>query len=691
MAATLPHRPPLLCIVNRLLVGLWLITAVLLTGCQLSPTTTGADIPRALDQPTPASEIGPTNDVEATTAAVATATIVEVLVETVEVFVATPEPAAEPDHLVVCLTEEPVSLFPYAPDQVGTAPIYHAIFENNITRLNFGHQAHGIEKLPSLADGDARLETVTVTSGDLIVDAAGRVGELEIGAELLNAAGEIVVFAGEPVVMERLAVNFTLKPRTWSDGRAVTAVDSVFSFELAAMAETAVGHSPLQFTASYQATGPLTLRWTGLPGYFDDTYFLNIWPPLPQHAWSGLSTAEKLTDETVNRRPIGDGPFVVESWLPGDRIELRRNEVYYRADQGFPRLERLTFRFLADEERLLDDLFAGHCDIVPRHGALLAQTTLLLDAEASGLLVPHFVSGTIYEHIGFGINSYGGYGDNIGRPDWFEDEQVRQAVAMCTNRAEMVTQLLFGRSPILHSYLPDDHPQAPGLLDQWPYDPDAANELLDDLGYQLGRSGLRSYPGGPNGEFAGEPFRVRLATNQGNEMRQRLTQIFQANMLDCGITVERYNLPATELFADGPAGPIFGRRFDLVAFGWPIDHNLACNLFLSDNVPGPADEINRDHYHEGATFGGWAGNNYTGWIGETFDEACGQTIMTLPGTAEYQAGHQQAAAIFARQLPVIPLFPRLSVAVARPEVSNFKPDPTQPSDLYNLYEISLTP
>jgi peptide/nickel transport system substrate-binding protein len=667
--------------------SLLLLLAGFLLGCQTDPLVSGEEV---------MAELSPEQSAAAASVIVPSATVVEVVIETIEVTVPTPEPSPKLDHLVVCLAQEPVSLYPYAEDRTTAVPIHHAIFENNITQLNYGYQAHGLEKLPSLADGDAHLERMTVTAGDRVVDAADRVVELEIGAELINAAGEIVAFAGEPVIMERLVVDFTLKPRVWSDGRAVTAVDSVYSFELASATETAVDRYLVERTASYLATGRLDLRWTGLPGFYDDTYFLNLWPPLPRHIWSALSPAELLTAEMTNRIPVGDGPFVVESWQPGNRLELRRNTAYYRAGEGLPLLERLTFRFLPQADRLLDELLAGDCDIVPQHGILLTQSTLLFEAEASGLLVPYFQGGTIYEHIGFGINSYGGYGDNIGRPDWFEDEQVRWAVAMCTNRQEMMEQLLFGRSVILNSYVPDSHPLAPSELPRWPYDPDRANALLDELGYELGRDGIRRYPGGPNGEFTGEPFRVRLATTQGNEMRQRLTQLFQRNMLDCGINIERYSLPASDLFADGsasdgPAGPVFGRRFDMVAFGWPIDHNLACNLFLSDNVPGPADELNPDHYRESATFGGWVGNNYTGWISEAFDEACWQTMMMLPGTAVYTDNHQEAIAIFARELPIIPLFPRLSLAVARPEVINFNVDATQPSELYNIYEIGLQP
>jgi peptide/nickel transport system substrate-binding protein len=674
-----------------------LLLATLLFGCQTEPPVRSQQV---VPEPSPSQPALPESEI------IPTATVVEVIIETIEVALPPPEPAPESDHLVVCLTQEPVSLYPYMEDQTAALPIHHAIFENNITRLNYGYQAQGIEKLPSLADGDARLEMVTVAAGDRVVDAVGRAVELDFGVELFNAAGEIVAFAGEPVIMEHLVVDFTLKPRVWSDGRAVTAVDSVYSFDLASAADTAADDHLLQRTASYQATGRLGLRWSGLPGFYDDTYFLNLWQPLPRHIWYELSAADLSKADIVNRTPVGDGPFMVEAWLPGNRLELRRNPAYYRTDEGLPLSERVTFRFLPQAEQLLDELLGGDCDIVPQHSVLLSQATLLLEAEAGGLLVPYFQAGTIYEHIGFGINSYGGYGDDIGRPDWFEDEQVRQAMVMCTNRQAMVDQLLFGRSFTLNSYVPDSHPLAPPDMAVWPYDPDRGNELLDELGYESGRDGIRRYPGGPNGEFIGEPFRVRLLTTQGNEMRQRLTQLFQENMLDCGIRVERHSLPASELFADGAvgdgstgdeaagggaAGPVFGRRFDLVAFGWPIDHDLACNLFLSDNVPGPADEINPDHYRGAATFGGWLGNNYTGWINEAFDNACWQTMAELPETAVYNNSHQQAITIFARELPIIPLFPRLSVAVARPEVINFNLDVTQPSELYNLYEIGLQP
>ncbi len=62
---------------------------------------------------------------------------------------------------------------------------------------------------------------------------------------------------------------------------------------------------------------------------------------------------------------------------------------------------------------------------------------------------------------------------------------------------------------------------------------------------------------------------------------------------------------------------------------------------------------------------------------------------SLPGTPEYVENHMEAQRIFSQDVPVIPLFLRLKVAATRPEVQNFNVDPTQNSELYNIYEYDV--
>ncbi|MEM7331446.1 MAG: ABC transporter substrate-binding protein, partial [Chloroflexota bacterium] len=406
-----------------------------------------------------------------------------------------------------------------------------------------------------------------------------------------------------------------------------------------------------------------------------------IWQPLPEHHLGGFSAAELLEAEESSRTPIGDGPYKIDEWVAGDSIVLSPNEFYY---EGAVPLNSVTYKFIPDTNQLIAQLLSGSCDIGTQDGMGADQSPFLIEAESSGLLTPYFQTGTVFEHIDFGINSYGDYGDGVGRPDWFEDVRVRQAMTMCTDRQSMVDNILFGRSEVIHSYIPSVHPLYPEGLTEWPFDVEAANALLDEVGFVDGDGdGIRE------DSATGTAFAITLGTTTGNEMRQQLTQIFKENMLECGIDVELYYLPASEWFADGPDGPLFGRRFDLGEFAWLTGVEPSCGLYTSDAVTGPEDEVNPDHYTEGTTFGGWGNASNTGWVNESYDLACNRARGALPGTADYSEGHAEAQVIFSQEVPVIPLFLRLKVAAARTDVLNFGVDPTQNSELYNMYEIDL--
>ena len=602
-----------------------------------------------------------------------TRVVTETVVETVEV-----EPEAEPagpKDLIVCMAQEPETLYVYGGSTLVASAIRHAVFTNDFTTLSYGYQSEGLEKMPSLADGDAIVNVVEVQPGDMVRDVTDTVVAWGEGVTVANADGEDVVFDGNPVMMEQMVVDFTMKQRYWSDGEPVTADDSVYSFEIVGDPDSTTSKYTVERTASYEATGDLTTRWTSVPGFKDATYFINFWGPLPRHHLGGFSAAELLTAEESSRLPLGDGAFKIDEWIAGDSIRLSPNEFYYRADEGLPYLNSVTYKFIPDTNQLIAQLLSGACDIGTQDGMDVGQAPFLIEAENNGLLTPYFQTGTVYEHIDFGINSYGDYGDGVGRPDWFEDVRVRQAMTMCTDRQSMVDNILFGRSEVIHSYIPSVHPLYPaGELTEWPYDVEAANALLDEVGYVDGDGdGIRE------DSVTGVPFHVTLGTTTGNEMRQQLTQIFKENLLQCGVDVELYYLPAGEWFADGPDGVLFGRRFDLGEFAWLTGVEPSCNLYNTVSITGPEEE----------GFGGWGNANETGWSNPDFDAECARAQGNLPGTADYEEGHKAAQVIFSDQVPVIPLFLRLKVAAARPNVLNFGVDPTQNSELYNIFEFDL--
>lgn len=584
-------------------------------------------------------------------------------------------------ELVVCLPREPETLYRYGRITRVERAVLHGLYENDYTHLTFDHQPQGLVKLPNLADGDAQWQQVTVRAGDRVVDVTGQVIVLALGDRVRGADGETAVFAGAPLVMSQLTADFSLKPRTWADGQPVTAADSVFSFTVAAHPDTPAPKSKIERTASYSALDEFTTRWVGLPGFSDPTYFTNFWGPLPQHSWGDYSPAELLSLSEVQRAPLGDGPFRVAEWVSGQYLRLEPNPFYYRAAEGLPRLESVVFRFLPDTDRRLVQILTGQCDIVTQDAVDFSQTTLFLEAEVGGLMQPYFQIGTVYEAISLGVNSWDNYGDGRGRLDWFEDVRVRQALALCLNRQRMVGVLFNGRSTLMHAQIPAVHPLFPPEIQIWPYDVAAANDLLDAAGYRdTNRDGWRE------DLLTGQPFQVRFTTTTQIGLNQQLANLVQDDLRQCGIDVQIELLPVSQWYGNGEESPLFGRRFDMGQIAWPVSEQSYCHLFASWEITGPADRLNPLN---DTPYAGWDGLNNTGWSLPAYDAACRKARDLLPGMPGYVENFQETQLLLARELPMIPLFMRAKLALAQPQVHHFQLDPTQESELWNLFALDL--
>jgi peptide/nickel transport system substrate-binding protein len=649
------------------------IIMVALVSCRSKPEPSTAT-PDLAEHPAPTAETNAASEEEGEPPELVTIEVTRVIVEN-ELVVVTPEPAEEeeePKELVVCISEEPETLYPYGLRNTSTTAthVLQGVYEASFTNREFDYQARGLEKMPSLADDDAVLSVVLVDEGDVVVDSDGDVVTLREEVRVIDATGEEVSFEGTPLEMNQLVVSFSLKPMIWSDGTPITADDSVFSFELASDPHTPIPKNLIARTHSYEATGDLSLEWTGVPGFYDRSYFTNIWTPFPRHYWGEISAEELLEADVSTRRPLSSGPFVISEWIPGDQIVLVKNENYYLANEGLPLVDIVRFVFVPNSSQQIASLLSGQCDIATQDGISVSDIPSLLEAEENGLLTPYQQIGTVFEHVDFGINPVNEY--MTERPDWFEDVRVRKAFTMCTDRQRMVDELLHSQSEVIHSYIPGTHPLYPEDATEWPYDPVAANELLDSAGFaDIDEDGIRNDP------RTGSKFKVKLLSSIGNEIAENVAFRIQDDLIRCGIEVVPEFLTNDEYYADGPEGPLFGRRFDLAAFPWLISTEPNCALYLSTRIPGEENAWNRSF------------NNQTGFVNEDFDAACSTALSILPGMPGYEENHQQAMRVWSEELPIIPLFMRVKVAASRPEVKNLNLDPTQPSELWNLYEIDI--
>lgn len=593
-----------------------------------------------------------------------------------------PTPTLAPHNLTVCLGAEPNTLYPFGAPNAAARSVLAAIYDGPIDTVGYEYQPVILAQLPSLANGDAQIVSTPVQAGAQIVDANGNVVLLAQGVRVRPAACRaddcIITWDGTtPLQLDQMIVTFRLKPDiTWSDGTPLTADDSVFAYSIASDPSAIANTYLLDRTAVYEAADATSVQWWGMPGFIDPTYFTNFWQPVPKHLWSQFPAAQLPQVDVSSRAPVGWGPYVVQEWSAGDHITLAKNAHYFRASEGYPKFDFLTFRFISDPNTAISELSAGRCDILDPTIRLDGQAGLLKEMQAGEQVQAFFTQGMNIEWLGLGITP-AAYDDGYDtlyqkdRADIFADGHTRQAIAYCANRQAVVDQVLFGLVSVPNTYLPVDHPLYDKNIDPIPFDPAVGISLLEQAGWKDtdGNPATPRQAVAVKNVPAGTPLQLSYYTT-GATQRRQVTDLLAQSLAQCGIGLELHYLDQNDLYASGPSGILFGRRFDLIEYAMGVNGiEPPCAWFTSSEIP--------------STSNSWIGTNVTGYKNPQFDAACRAAQLALPDDPTYAASYRQTEVLFSTDLPAIPLYYRLRVAAARPDFCHFDLDPSA-NPLWNI-------
>ncbi|HSO13845.1 MAG TPA: ABC transporter substrate-binding protein [Anaerolineales bacterium] len=585
-----------------------------------------------------------------------------------------PMPTPASRSLTICLGDEPTTLYPYGGLNSAARSVLSAVYDGPMDVSDYVHEAVILEKVPNLADGDAQVGTVTVSAGDLVVESGGAVVSLETGVRIRPSGCRsdscAVNYDGSSQIqMDQMVATFTmLEGLTWSDGEPLTANDSVYSFGLASSDDTPVSKFLFDRTQTYEAADDVTVQWWGLPGFIDPEYYTNFWMPLPEHKWSEFSASELLQVDVSSRAPLGWGPYILEGWTPGESIHLIKNLNYFRAESGLPKFDELTYLFMPDANTAMTALVDGTCDVLDPSINLDGQVSLLQQMQADEQARLLTAQTNTMEWLGFGIlhasydNGYNSTGSNPDRPDFFGDVRIRKAIAFCLDRQKVVDTVLFGLTHVPDSYLPFDHPLHNGNLQTYEFDPASGREILEQAGW-IDHDNDPSTPRQSLGVSKvpnGIPLVLNYFTTSATQRRQ-VVEIFTASLAECGIGLNPVYYTASDFYAQGPVGPLFGRQFDLAQYAIGVDTlEPQCSWFTTNQIPKESNN--------------WVGTNVSGFSDPDFDNACEGALQVLPNEPEYTS-HQRAQEFFAFELPSIPLYMRLKVAATRNDFCGFTLDP----------------
>lgn len=249
----------------------------------------------------------------------------------------------------------------------------------------------------------------------------------------------------------------------------------------------------------------------------------------------GQATAvivEPKSADSNMTKPVGTGPFMLENWVKGSSITLKKWPGYRNA--GAVKLNRATFRFIQDPAAQVAAMMAGDVDAFPR---ITPRSVQQFKGNNRFQVV---VSGSRAKTI-LALN-------NKKKP--FDDVRVRRAVAMAIDRKAVIQGAGDGYGVPIGSHYP---PSAPGYVDTTgvnPYNPERARALLKEAGVTGPLEVTITLPPPPYARQGGEVIASQLskvginARLQNVEWAQWLSNVYGAKNYDMTIIshVEPFDL-----------------------------------------------------------------------------------------------------------------------------------------------------
>ena len=269
---------------------------------------------------------------------------------------------------------------------------------------------------------------------------------------------------------------------TWSDGEVFDADDVVFTFLM--MRDFPAANTAALPVADAVAVDPLTVEISFESTTFAQEPTIGELPIVPEHIYSTFEdpSAEQVED------PVGTGPYELDRF--SDQLyTFVRNEDHWMA-------EEFAARTLAwpsyTSQTMATAMQAGDIDWAGDFIANIDEIFVEHDPEHRG----HWYPGNGIFNLTF----------NLEKELW-QDRELRRGISLAIDRQELSDIAMLGYVDVPHpTALPRPTFEefiAEDLRDQeFTFDPDEAERVLDAAGYELGADGVRTAPDGTPLSFA---------------------------------------------------------------------------------------------------------------------------------------------------------------------------------------------
>lgn len=344
------------------------------------------------------------------------------------------------------------------------------------------------------------------------------------------------------------------------------------------------------------------------------------------------------SDAAIGQSPLGSGPYRFVEFAPDDHVTLAAFTGYYR---GAPKNAGVTFKVVPDETMRGLELRKGDVDLVVND----LSPDLIHGLRATPGLSVISGPGTDYAYIGL----------NLLDPA-LRDRRVRQAIAYAIDREAIVRYLRRDQARPAAGIVPSMSWASAPDVRSFPHDVAKARTLLDEAGYP-----------DPDGDGPAPRLTLSLKTSTSEVYRVQAAAL-QQMLAAAGIGIEIRSYEFATLFSDVVRGNV--QLYTLIFTGGSVaDPDILRRVFHSSQTP-PAG-FNRAHYANADV------DRLLDLASAAFDET------------ERRRAYVDAQRLIAIDVPIVSLWTRTNVAVARADLSGIRLTPV--GDLDFLRDVSRTP
>ncbi len=319
---------------------------------------------------------------------------------------------------------------------------------------------------------------------------------------------------------------------TCHDGEALTAEDAAYSFNRAADPENAFTGNTPGFVFS-------SIDFQSAEALDDLRVQINIGAPNPiafgliaEVFIHCMDSYEAMTLDEAASNPVGSGLYRLAEWRRGSEVVL---EAVEGADVGF---QNIIWRIIPEASTRSAELMAGNVDIITNVAP--DQMDVI---NASGVAEVNPIQGTRRMYVGFNLSETMAQepgGDAIQDPD------VRRALQYAVDVPTICSALLNFECERMTGIV--NPPNANQSIEPYPYDPELAEQLLDEAGWPRGDDGIR--------------FSIAFQAGQGRYLNdanvvQAIAQYLSDVGLDVDLQIMEWSSVYIPIIRERNAGPLY--------------------------------------------------------------------------------------------------------------------------------------